>query len=482
MTKTTRLLAATCVAVLVAPQVHATPQLIAIGTLTGSSAGANADLSGLTGNLENGVAANFLGGLGSGIAWAGGNTFIAVPDRGPNATPYNGAVDDTSSYIARFQTISMNLTPSGGTLPFTLTPTLAGTTLLSSPTPLVYGTGTALGLPSGAPAANTAGKFYFTGRSDNFDPSQNSGNPNNARLDPEGVRVANGGRVVYVSDEYGPYVYAFDRGTGQRIRSYSLPANLYISNLSPVGATEIASNTTGRVTNKGMEGLAITPDGKTLIGMMQAPLAQDTAVGTPNTFLRIVTIDVASGATKEFGYKLTAGTGVSEIVALNDHEFLVDERDGKGLGAGNNAAVKQVFKIDLAGATPLTPGMTAAQLAAAAVGKSLFLDIVGVLNGAPNNIAKGQIPSKIEGLAIGDDVVIAGVTTHTLWVANDNDFLPLPGDSGPNQFFVFGFTDGDLGGSALIQQQIPEPAAVGLLGLGLLGLVAVRRAKSSQPR
>src|SRR5664279_864997 len=78
-------------------------QLIAVGTLTGSSAGANVDLSGLTAPLENGVAGNLLGGLGSGFAWAGGNTFVAVPDRGPNAVSYNGLVDDTTSYISRFQ-------------------------------------------------------------------------------------------------------------------------------------------------------------------------------------------------------------------------------------------------------------------------------------------------------------------------------------------------------------------------------------------
>jgi hypothetical protein len=110
-----------------------------MGTLTGSTAGANADLSGLTGTLENGLPANILGGLGSGLAYAGGNTFLGVPDRGPNATHYNSAVDDTVSYIARFQSITMNLTASGSGLPFTLTPTLQSTTLLSSPTPLTYG-------------------------------------------------------------------------------------------------------------------------------------------------------------------------------------------------------------------------------------------------------------------------------------------------------------------------------------------------------
>ena len=105
----------------------AAPTLLAIGTLSGSSAGANVDLSGLTGALENGLPGNVLGGMGSGLAWAGGNTFLAAPDRGPNATPYNGAVDDTSSYIARFQTVSMALTanPAGSALGYSLTPTLS---------------------------------------------------------------------------------------------------------------------------------------------------------------------------------------------------------------------------------------------------------------------------------------------------------------------------------------------------------------------
>ncbi len=55
-----------------------------------------------------------------------------------------------------------------------------------------------------------------------------------------------------------------------------------------------------------------------------------------------------------YAYHLTTGSGVSEIVAINDHRFLVDERDGNGLGAGNSASVKQLFRIDLTGATDVT--------------------------------------------------------------------------------------------------------------------------------
>jgi hypothetical protein len=50
------------------------------------------------------------------------------------------------------------------------------------------------------------------------------------------------------------------------------------------------TNTSGRVDNKGMEGLAITPDGTTLVGIVQAPTLQDTKKSGD---LRIVTIDIA---------------------------------------------------------------------------------------------------------------------------------------------------------------------------------------------
>lgn len=448
-------------------------ELLAIGSISGN----RADLSSQTGGLlENGVVGNLLGGLGSGLAWAGNNTFLATPDRGPNANAYNSGVDDTTSYINRFQTLSMDLraNTSGSGLAFTLSPTLSATTLLSSATPLTYGTGTALGLPNGAPALNAINHTnYFTGRSDNFNSALSSTNPNNGRFDPEGVRVSNDGKSIFVSDEYGPYVYQFDRATGQRIKSFALPGNLAVSNLNARGDLEISGNTSGRVANKGMEGLAITPDGKTLVGIMQAPLAQD-----KNKSIRIVTIDIATGATKQFAYKLTSGSGVSEIVALNDHQFLVDERDGKGLGDGSVAVAKQIFKIDLTGAQDVSN--LSGDLSSKAVSKTLFIDIVSQLNA--KGITSDQIPAKIEGLAFGKDVLVNGVLNHTLYVANDNDFVANV--AGDNKFYVFGVTDADLArvGASYTAQNItpvpePETYAMLLAGLGALAWVARRRTR-----
>src|SRR5262245_61271085 len=198
------------------PLCYAQPALIAVGKLPGSGQ----DHSGQTHKpLENGVDGNLLGGMGSGIAHAGGDRFVALPDRGPNAVPYDGCVDDTTSYITRFHELRLRLQANKDLgLPFVLTPFLNATKLMSSSTSLRYGDGSSCPvppapvpspLPSGAPKLNNRNTFYFTGRSDNFG-NGDSLDPANARLDPESVRVANDGRSIFVSDEYGPYVYRFD--------------------------------------------------------------------------------------------------------------------------------------------------------------------------------------------------------------------------------------------------------------------------------
>lgn len=421
------------------PAVQAAVELIAIGEVNA----AYQDYSTRTaGALENGVAGNILGGVGSGLAYAGGNTFVAVPDRGPNAVAYNPSLDDTTSYINRFQTFNLALAANPdydssitGSLPYILSPFLTDTTLLSTNTPLVYGSAT--------PALNTPGRHYFSGRSDNFDAGRPSTNRQNGRLDPEGVRVSNDGNSVFISDEYGPYVYQFNRHNGKRIKVFTLPNRFAVKTLGAQEDIEISGNTSGRIANKGMEGLAITPDGKTLVGVMQTNLIQDT-----KKYVRIVSIDIATKATKEYAYLLTDGSGVSEIVAINDHEFLVDERDGKGLGDDSSAVVKKFFKIDLAGATDVS-NLATLDATSPVVSKTLFLDLVAELTAI--GINANDIPAKIESIAFGPDIVNGNVTKHTFFIANDNDFLPSitdgnhpDGIANPNKFYVFSFDSADL--------------------------------------
>jgi len=218
------------------------------------------------------------------------------------------------------------------------------------------------------------------------------------------------------------------------------------------GANEISGNTSGRVANKGMEGLAITPNGKTLVGVMQSPLLQDGGTDTGQN-IRIVKIDIKTGATLEYAYHLDAlKTTVSEILAINDHEFLLDERDSKGFAdtATSVAVIKKLYRIDLDSAAEVSTISGNNNLAAKAVTKSLFLDVVAVLNS--KGIPSFDIPAKLEGIAFGQDVMIDGEVRHTLYLSNDNDYTsPVPNVNhptgsaeNPNKFLVFAFSDHDL--------------------------------------
>ncbi|MER6128613.1 esterase-like activity of phytase family protein [Streptomyces sp. NPDC001795] len=166
--------------------------------------------------------------------------------------------------------------------------------------------------------------------------------------DSEGLVAMRDG-TFWVSDEYGPYITHFGRD-GRAIELLlpfdgSLPAEL-----------------AKRVPNKGMEGLTVTPDGRTLVGIMQSALQQPdlpSSVKVKNvTTLRIVTYDLRTHATHEYVYLLddpkTNSGAVSEITALSSTRFLVDERDGKV----EPGAYKKLFAIDISGATDIGPSST----------------------------------------------------------------------------------------------------------------------------
>jgi hypothetical protein len=57
-----------------------------------------------------------------------------------------------------------------------------------------------------------------------------------------------------------------------------------------------------------------------------------------------------------------------------------------------------------------------------------------------NGITSDKIPTKLEGVAFAPPI-----NQHTLFIANDNDFLPsVSGVVNPNQFFVFSVEETDL--------------------------------------
>jgi hypothetical protein len=321
-----------------------------------------------------------------------------------------------------------------------VTPSLNGTTLLK----------------------NTNNQF-FTGSSAAFDAT----NPSNSlRFDPEGVRIGRTG-TVYISDEYGPDIRQFNRNGGQ-VNTIDVPAKYEIAHPNADGAQELPpANTIGRQSNRGMEGLAITPAGDKLYGIMQSPLIQDGGLNASNSRVglnaRILEITLASGATREFLYPLSnASNGISEILAVNDHQFLVLERDGR---AGASAQFKQLFLSDLLGATDIsaigtnaTNGLPSTGIPAGltAVSKTPFLDLLDPAYG----LAGAGFPEKIEGLTFGPNLADG---RHLLLVSTDNDFLSAQS----SRLYAFAVNPDDLSGFQA-QVVIPEPTSFALMTLGVL--------------
>ena len=251
----------------------------------------------------------------------GGNRFYGLTDRGPNVDGPNGEkVEPVPSF----------------------TPAIGEFKLQGKKATLVRSI--PLSAPDGSPYNGQVSTLADTGETiidldGNVLPKSPYG------YDPEGLVALDDG-TFWVSDEYGPFITHFS-ATGRELER-----------LSPYDAS-LPAELKSREPNKGMEGLAVTPDGRTLVGIMQAGL---NAPGGPKskkvTPLRIVTVDLASRTTHEYLYLLHntggADTAVSEISALSDTELVVDERDGDVEPDAN----KKLWRIDLSEATDVGPAST----------------------------------------------------------------------------------------------------------------------------
>lgn len=230
-------------------------------------------------------------------------------------------------------------------------------------------------------------------------------------IDTEGLTVSPDG-TFWVSDEYGPYLLHFN-ADGILIEEYSpfngkLPAHYAL-----------------RQPNRGMEGLCIGNDGKTLYGIMQSPLDG----GCPEIFrtnIPLLVIDTENGTCLEYAYTPDSREcGVSALVCLDDTTLLVLERDGKFPGDGE--VCKRIYRITL----PATDSLCL-------LSKTLAADLLQVCPEYDHD--------KPEGMALIND--------STLGVVNDDDFgieatvpagcryrqkLKNNGRTDRNEIFFFGF-------------------------------------------
>ncbi|MCA3004629.1 MAG: esterase-like activity of phytase family protein [Planctomycetaceae bacterium] len=385
---------------LTAPVAPATPPLQLIARLA-IPADAT-DTSGLEGVIGSNIPHNRLS-FGSAIHFAPTpeqpHRFIALPDRGPG--------DGASAYRVRTVELALQLDAQS---PSPLKPIqwrVLATHLLTD---------------------QQGGQLWgYTGGFNEREPAAS------IRLDPEGLVVDPAGNL-WISDEYGPWLDCFAPG-GRRIRRLAPPPGFTVARQGNPEQELPPHNAAGRQPNRGLEGLAITPDGAALVAILQGPLIQDGALDADNKRIghnvRLFRTPLAGGPARQHIYQLQRpANGVNEILAVSNDRFIVLERDGK---AGSEARHRALYLIDTSVATDVSaiPALPSGpDLSALAgvrpVSKRLLLDFTDPAFG----LTGPDMPEKIEGLSFGPPLPDG---RRTLWVSSDNDFR----DGVPTWIWVF---------------------------------------------
>jgi uncharacterized protein YhjY with autotransporter beta-barrel domain len=379
-------------------------------------------------------------------------SLIALPDRGPNGV---GQVT-FSDYAARVNTFGMAFTPYTG----------------AADLPPVVGSQNQLALTQ-------TGGFLFRDFNGNvttgFDPVVGAASvitqngiqlpgintgpaAGKISMDAEGIRFLRD-KSFYVSDEYGSNVYYFDRSG--RLQGVIRPPAALIPR-DAAGNISYSSTTnpvTGRRPNQGLEGLAVTPDGRKLVTLAQSATIQDsTAVQQTRTNTRLMIYDISASRTptaptSTFVVQLPvfneSGTGApnrtaaqSELLALNDTQFLVLSRDGLGLGTNlGNSVFKSVLLIDTTGATNIagtnfettTAPISPNGVLSTTIRPTQQVELVNMLNSTQlakfgsnlNNTTPNRLTlaEKWEGMALAPVLEENAPQDFFLFVGNDNDFL-----------------------------------------------------------
>lgn len=227
-------------------------------------------------------------------------------------------------------------------------------------------------------------------------------------LDIEAVRLDKHGHLWF-ADEFGPFLVKTDRQGKVLAAEVRMPGVMSPDNPYLAGGTP----TLGR--SRGFEGMAINAQGDTLFTLLEG-----TVTGDPAGSLRINAFDVGKAryTGQQWLYKLDPqGTNIGDMTAVNDHQFLVIERNGT-----EAVRFKKIFLIDLNAVD-----------AEGFVAKTEVVDLMNLAD--PHDLNQdGQSLFTFPFVTIEDVLVL---DASTLLVINDNNYPGSSRDAGvpdPNEF------------------------------------------------
>lgn len=274
-------------------------------------------------------------------------------------------------------------------------------------------------------------------------------------FDAESLQFTRDGSF-YIGDEYTANIYYFDRQG--RLRGVIRPPTAIApqrAGRSYFGSLEAPD--TGRRNNQGPEGMSLSPDGRTLFVALQSALMQDSATGnaagrintrvlvynlsrtpTPAHPIAHHVVQLPAYADRGDGSAANRTAAQSEILALDDHRFLMLARDAAGRGAGKTAPIvyKSILLVDTTGATNLAG--TPYETGTASVLRSL----------AGTTLKTGIVPAnRVELINMLNPIQLArvGLTVADLsekWEAMD--LVPVLEQDHPNDYFLLVGNDNDF--------------------------------------